>query len=75
MYQPTENDYVLITDKNNDCYLQVGKIVEIIYEPHDNYVRTYIVEFFDHHLKIPYRLTCRGTIFEDGEAKVLNFKG
>ena len=79
MYEPTCNDYVLITDSKDECYLQIGKIDEIINEANDNYVATYIIEFFEHSKftpdKIRYRKAYPGYIFEDCIAKVLNFKG
>ena len=74
MYQPKCNDYVLITNTEDECYLQIGRITQIVNEPFDNYVNTYIIEFYDHHLKANCRRAYRGTIFEDYEAKVLNFK-
>lgn len=78
MYEPTCNDYVLIIDNHDDCYLQIGKIEEIINEPNANYVATYIIEFFEHSQftpdKIRYRKAYPGYIFEDGVAKVLDFK-
>ena len=71
MYQPKCNDYVLITNRDDECYLQIGRIAEIVNEPHDNYVNTYIIEFHDHHLKVNYRRAYKGSIFEDFEAKLL----
>ena len=75
MYKPTCNDYVLITDSKDECYLQIGKIDEIINESNDNYVSTYIIEFYDFRYSIKYRRAYKGSIFEDYTAKVLNFKG
>ena len=75
MYEPSCNDYVLITDSKDECYLQIGKIDEIINEANDNYVSTYIIKFYDFRHSIKYRRAYKGYIFEDGIAKVLNFKG
>jgi hypothetical protein len=74
MYEPNCNDYVLITDSKDECYLQIGKIVEIINEPFGDYVSTYIIEFYDFRYSIKYRRAYKGSIFEDYTAKVLNFK-
>lgn len=74
MYQPSCNDYVLITNDKDECYLQIGRITEIINEPFDDYINTYIIEFYDRNLEVKYRRCYRGTIFEDFEAKILNFK-
>lgn len=75
MYEPTCNDYVLIIDNKDECYLQIGKIVEIVNEPFDDYVNTYIIEFYDFRYSLKYRRAYKGSIFEDCIAKVLNFKG
>lgn len=74
MYQPKENDYVLITNSNSSDYLQIGKIVDTVKCEHDDYINTYVVEFYDKILRISYRMAYKGTMFEDGEAKVLEFK-
>ena len=74
MYEPTENDYVLITDNKDECYLQIGKIVEIVNEPFDDYVNTYIIEFYDFRYSLKYRRAYKGSIFEDCIAKILDFK-
>ena len=74
MYEPTENDYVLITDNKDECYLQIGKIVEIVNEPFDDYVNTYIIEFYDFRYSLKYRRAYKGSIFEDYTAKILDFK-
>ena len=72
MYQPTCNDYVLITDTEDKCYLQIGRIVQIITEPFDSYVNTYIIEFYDHHLNVNHRRAYQGDIFENYGAKILS---
>ena len=74
MYEPTDNDYVLIIDNKDECYLQIGKIVEIVNEPFYDYVNTYIIEFYDFRYSIKYRRAYKGSIFEDCIAKVLDFK-
>lgn len=38
------NDYILITDYNDDYYLRVGKVLEVIYD-YDNEPTHFTVEF------------------------------
>ena len=41
------NDFILITDKNENRYLQIGQIVEIQNYPHSDDVKFYHVQFID----------------------------
>ena len=64
-------DFVLIIDENDSCYLQIGKIVDIIKESNDSYINAYIINF---NFPPEKQKIYDGYIFMDYKAKILSFK-
>lgn len=64
-----EGDYILITDIDEERYLQVGQILEIVYFEHCDDVEYYMVRFADKEIiRYSYRLV------DDYKCKVLMFE-
>ena len=64
-----EGDYILITDMEDERYLQIGEIIEVEFYEHCNDVKNYVVRFSDKQIiRYDYRLVydykCRTLMFE-----------
>lgn len=61
-----EGDYILITNKNNDKYLQIGEVIEIQNYPHSDDVKFCHVQFANEIEQYNYNLEdmCKVLMFE-----------
>lgn len=64
-----EGDYILITDTDNNRYLQIGEILEVEYFEHCNDVKSYKVRFADKEI-VDYGYE----LVDDYKCKVLMFE-